>query len=94
MTEQEAADLVSRLVCQSRHLDPSQVSETTDLVDELGFDSLDAAELLVALHQETGRQLDVASVKDIKTVSDIARSLADYPGEQKVVSDSDCSRAL
>jgi acyl carrier protein len=94
VTEQEAADLVARLVCQSRHLDPSQVSETTDLVDELGFDSLDAAELLVALHQETGRQLDVGSVKDIKTVSDIARSLADYPGQQKVVSDSDCSRVL
>lgn len=77
MTEQEAADLVARLVCQGRQLDPSQVSETTDLVDELGFDSLDAAELLATLHKETGRQLDVGSISDIKTVSAIARSLAD-----------------
>ena len=84
MTKREAADLVARLVCRGRHLDPSQVSETTDLVDELGFDSLDAAELLAALHQETGLQLDVGSVGDIKTVSDIARSLADHPGQQKV----------
>lgn len=84
MTEQEAADLVARLVCQGRQLDPSQVSETTDLVDELGFDSLDAAELLATLHKETGRQLDVGSINDIKTVSAIARSLADPPDQQKV----------
>lgn len=84
MTEQEAADLVARLVCQGRQLDPSQVSETTDLVDELGFDSLDAAELLATLHKETGRQLDVGSISDIKTVSAIARSLADPPDQQKV----------
>jgi len=84
VTEQEAADLVARLVCQGRQLDPSQVSETTDLVDELGFDSLDAAELLATLHKETGRQLDVGSISDIKTVSAIARSLADPPDQQKV----------
>jgi acyl carrier protein len=84
VTEQEAADLVARLVCRGRQLDPSQVSETTNLVDELGFDSLDAAELLAALHRETGRQLNVGSVNDIKTVSDIARGLADNPGLPKV----------
>jgi acyl carrier protein len=84
VTEQEAMTLVTRFVCRGRHLDPSQVSETTNLTDELGFDSLDAAELLAALHQETGLQLEVCSIKDIKTVSDIARSLTGYAGEQKV----------
>lgn len=84
MTEQEAMALVSRMICRGRHLDPSQISETTNLVDELGFDSLDAAELLAALHQETGLQLEVCSIADIKTVSDIARSLAGFPGQQKV----------
>ncbi|HEU5385054.1 MAG TPA: phosphopantetheine-binding protein [Streptosporangiaceae bacterium] len=84
MTEQEAAGLVVRLVCRGRQLDPSQVSGTTDLVDELGFDSLDAAELLAALHKETGLQLDIDSVSDIKKVSDIARSLAGYQSQQKV----------
>jgi acyl carrier protein len=84
VTEQEAMALVARFVCRGRHLDPSQVSETTNLADELGFDSLDAAELLAALHQETGLQLEVCSITDIKTVGDIARSLTGYASQQEV----------
>jgi acyl carrier protein len=66
------------LVCQGRQLDPSQLSESTNLVEDLGFDSLDAAELLVALHKETGTQLNVDSIKGIRTVKDIAYSLVNY----------------
>jgi acyl carrier protein len=76
VTDDQAIALVTRLVCRSRHLDPSQVLAATNLADDLGFDSLDAAELLAALHKETGRQLDLDSMDDIQTVSGIARSLA------------------
>jgi acyl carrier protein len=86
VTDEEAIALVTRLVCRGRRLDPSQVSASTHLVAELGFDSLDAAELLAALHKETGRQLNVDSIKDIETVSDIARSLVSQPGWQEVSS--------
>lgn len=76
MTDGEAIDLVTRLVCRSRHLDPSQVLAATNLVEDLGFDSLDAAGLLAALHKETGVQLNINSLKDIQTVSGIAKSLS------------------
>lgn len=62
MTNDEAVALVTRLICRIRQIDPAQMSETADLADDLGFDSLDAAELLAALHKETGRQLDMDSV--------------------------------
>jgi acyl carrier protein len=84
VTEEEAISLVTGLVCRGRRLDPSQVCETTNLVTDLGFDSLDAAELLAALHEETGRQVDVDSVSDLRTVRDIAERLAGRPGRQKV----------
>lgn len=61
---------MTRLVCRGQRLDPSQVSDTTNLVDDLGFDSLDAAELLAALN--------------LKTVSDIAHGLVTYPDREKV----------
>lgn len=64
-------------------MDESQVSETTNLTDELGFDSLDAAELLAALHEETGMQLDVDSMTEIKTIRDIADHLVGYPGQSR-----------
>jgi acyl carrier protein len=76
VTDEQAVALVTRLVCRSRHLDPSQVLAETNLADDLGFDSLDAAELLAALHKETGRQLSLDSIADIQTVSGIAKTLA------------------
>jgi acyl carrier protein len=76
--------MVVRLVCQGRRMDPSQVSESTNLVEELGFDSLDAAELLVALHNETGHQLNVDSLKGMQTVKDIAYSLVHEHNEPEM----------
>jgi acyl carrier protein len=75
VTDEQAIALVTNLVCQGRSLDPSLISPTTNLVDDLGFDSLDAAELLAALHKETGRQLNVDSIEGFQSVKDIARSL-------------------
>jgi acyl carrier protein len=83
LTDEQAINLVIRLVCQGRQLDPSQVSASTNLVEELGFDSLDAAELLVALHKETGTQLNVDSIKGIQTVKDIAYNLVSHQDELK-----------
>lgn len=84
MTEKEAIALVTGIVCRGRHLDPSHITEETNLVDEIGFDSLDAAELLAAIHKETGLQLDVDSIKDIRTVGDIARGLLKLASDEKV----------
>jgi acyl carrier protein len=81
-TIEETTDLIITLVCRSRRLDRSQVTESTNLVDDLGFDSLDAAELLAALHKETGRQLNTEAVKGIaiygQTIKAIAQSLLDF----------------
>jgi acyl carrier protein len=71
----DAIELVTRLVCRFRTLDSSQVGATDDLADTLGFDSLDAAELVAAIHQETGKELDVTSYQDLRTVQNIAAHL-------------------
>jgi acyl carrier protein len=74
--ENQAIMLVTRLVCRFRHLDASQVSPDADLARTLGFDSLDAAELLAAIHKETGRELEIGSLEQLRTVADIARCMA------------------
>jgi acyl carrier protein len=79
VTSDEAVALVTRLVSRIRQVSSAQLTQTVDLVADLGFDSLDAAELLAALHQETGRQLDLDSVNGMRTVRDIARGLVSYP---------------
>jgi acyl carrier protein len=81
VTETEASALITKLICRARRIEPAQVSQTADLPDELGFDSLDAAELLAALHKETGLQLNIDSMDGMRTVTDIARSLARLPAD-------------
>ncbi|WP_433337811.1 acyl carrier protein [Spirillospora sp. CA-294931] len=85
MTHEEAITMVIGLVARARHLDPSQLSAATELVGDLGFDSLDAAELLAALHNETGRRLDAASIADIRTVGEIAQRVAGDRERQEVL---------
>ena len=76
--------MVTNLICRARHLDASQVSGSTNLANDLGFDSLDAAELLAALHKETGLQLDIDSIQGMQAIGDIARGLAGIPDAKKV----------
>jgi len=76
MEYNDAAELVTRLVCGFRRVDPAQLAENDDLAETLGFDSLDAAELVAAIHKETGREFAAASPQDLSTVRVIAARLA------------------
>lgn len=75
MGEQEAIDLVIEVVSTSRALDPALLSGSTHFVDDLGFDSLDASELLAALHRKTGRQLLITDLSELQTISKAAKAL-------------------
>jgi acyl carrier protein len=71
----DAVELVTRLVCSSRRVDVTQIGVADDLGDALGFDSLDAAALVAAIHKETGRELPATSFQDLRTVQSIAMHL-------------------
>ncbi|SCE99847.1 acyl carrier protein [Micromonospora viridifaciens] len=75
MDEQQAVELVTRLVARGRGVDTRALTPGTDLVDDLGFDSLDASELLAALHTETGTHLPLSDLSDLRTIGDIGRAL-------------------
>jgi len=75
MDEREAIDLVISVVSSSRALDPALLSGSTNFVADLGFDSLDAAELLAALHRKTGRRLPVTDLSQLQTIEQAAKAL-------------------
>jgi len=76
MDEAQAVQLVIDVVSTSRAIDPGLLSQETNFVDDLGFDSLDASELLAALHGATGRQLAITDLSELRTVGQVARALA------------------
>ena len=75
MDHQKAVDLVTEIVSRTRAFDPSLITPETHLVDDLGFDSLDASELLAALHRDTGRQLAVSDLSELRTIGQVADAL-------------------
>ncbi|MGQ0841968.1 acyl carrier protein [Actinokineospora sp.] len=75
MDQQQALDLVMELVARGRGVDTRALAPTTCLVDDLGFDSLDASELLAALHAETGAHLGISNLTELRTIEDVAAAL-------------------
>lgn len=75
MDQQKAVDLVVGILARTRAIEPSLITPETRLVDDLGFDSLDASELLAALHKDTGQQLAVDDLSQLRTVGQVADAL-------------------
>jgi acyl carrier protein len=75
MDDQQATEVMIAVVSGSRALDPSVLTAATSFVGDPGFDSLDAAELLAALHRQTGRHLPAADVSGLQTIGQDAKAL-------------------
>lgn len=61
--------IVSHL--EGRGIEVAGVSETTDLVDELGLDSLDTVELTLGLEEAFGVEIPDSDLEDVRTVGDV-----------------------
>ena len=53
-------------------LDPETITESTDIVSDLGADSLDVVEMLMSLEDEYGITIEDEKVAEMKTVGDVA----------------------
>ena len=54
-------------------IDTETITETTDIVSDLGADSLDVVEMLMTLEDEYGITIEDEKVAEMKTVGDVVR---------------------
>lgn len=80
MDEQQALEIVTRMVARGRGVDARALTPQTDLKEDLGFDSLDASELFASLHGELGTGVDLPDLTELRTIEDIARCIAKQEG--------------
>jgi acyl carrier protein len=64
-------EVVQRVLVQVRNVDPAAVVPEALLIDDLGADSLDAIEIILALEEHYDREFDGEDVENIKSVGDI-----------------------
>ena len=66
---------VREIISTELNLDPSKVTLEANLESDLGADSLDAVEVIMALEDEFGIEISDDAMLTIKTVGDIVRHI-------------------
>jgi acyl carrier protein len=67
---------VHQLVCDQLGVEQSQVSPEATLLDDLGADSLDVVEMVMALEEAFDLEIPDEDVEGIRTVGDVESYLA------------------
>ncbi|MBR5768154.1 MAG: acyl carrier protein [Clostridia bacterium] len=62
---------IIRLLSEQLGVDPSEISEHSKLSGDLGADSLDIVDLLIAIEDRFGCSIPEEDVEDLVTVSDL-----------------------
>ena len=66
----DVADKVKKMVVDHLGIDESKVTEESNFIDDLGADSLDTVELVMAFEEEFGSEISDSDAEKILTVGD------------------------
>ncbi len=70
MEHDEILDKVKNVIVEQLNVDAADVVEDASFIDDLGADSLDIVELVMALEEEFGVSIPDEEAEKIKTVGD------------------------
>ncbi|HEY9079666.1 acyl carrier protein [Magnetovibrio sp.] len=66
----DVADRVKKIVIEHLGVDDSKVAENASFIDDLGADSLDTVELVMAFEEEFGCEIPDDAAEKILTIKD------------------------
>lgn len=66
---------VAKILADQLGIPQSKITAESDIVKDLGADSLDVVELLMTLEDNTGKTIPEDKVTDLKTVGDVVAML-------------------
>lgn len=71
----DVADRVKKIVVEHLGVEPEKVVDNANFIDDLGADSLDTVELVMAFEEEFGVEIPDDAAETIVTVGDAVRFL-------------------
>ncbi len=78
MNEQEVLEKVKKVVVDQLGVSESEVTKESSYVDDLGADSLDTVELVMALEETFGTEIPDEEAEKIKTVGDTVNYISKH----------------
>ena len=71
----DVADRVKKIVVEHLGVEAEKVTEAASFIDDLGADSLDTVELVMAFEEEFGCEIPDDAAEQIQTVGDAVKFL-------------------
>lgn len=69
---------VQQIISENLNVSLEKITMDTHLVDDLGADSLDAVELIMALEEEYGIEVDDEAAQNMKYVRDLVNYIEEH----------------
>lgn len=73
MSEKSIADKVKDIIVEQLGVNPEQVTENASFIEDLGADSLDTVELVMAFEEEFGVEVPDEDAEKLQAVGDVVK---------------------
>ena len=82
MSDDEIFAHLQATIAELFELEPSEITRSSTVFQDLDLDSIDAIDLVAKLQQFTGRRIEEDTMRAVKTVDDLVRILAKQLADQ------------
>lgn len=76
--EKTTFEKVRDIIANQLSVKPEQVTETSNIAEDLGADSLDLVEILMSLEDEFGVSIPDEAIPQIKTIKDVVEFIESH----------------
>lgn len=73
MSEKSVEEKVKDIIVEQLGVNPEQVTNTASFIEDLGADSLDTVELVMAFEEEFGVEVPDEDAEKLQTVGDVIK---------------------
>jgi acyl carrier protein len=80
MSDNDIGQRVKKIVVEHLGVDESKVTDEASFIDDLGADSLDTVELVMAFEEEFGCEIPDDAAEKIVTVKDAVNFIQEHAG--------------
>jgi acyl carrier protein len=80
MSDKSIADRIKDIIVEQLGVNADQINPGAKFIEDLGADSLDIVELIMALEEEFGTEIPDEQAEKLQTVGDVAKYIEDTQG--------------